>query len=109
MLLSTVGQKFSYSMNENQFILLEKNILRLVEEHRAMKKINEALSEEIDVLKLSLKSARQDYLKLKDENDGLKVANALLGNEEHRRLMKVRINKLIKELDVCMTQIKNEK
>lgn len=48
-------------------------------------------------------------MKLKDENDRLKVANALLGNEEHRRLMKLRVNKLIKELDVCIAQVKNER
>lgn len=95
-------------MNEKHFILLERNIHRLVEEHRVLKEINEALSEEIEVLKSSLKTSRQEHLTLKDENEQLKVANAMLGNEEHRRLMKLRVNKLIKELDVCMAQIKNE-
>lgn len=95
-------------MNEKHFILLERNIRRLVEEHRVLKEINEALSEEIEVLKSSLKTSRQEHLTLKDENEQLKVANAMLGNEEHRRLMKLRVNKLIKELDVCMAQIKNE-
>jgi len=46
---------------------------------------------------------------LKNENEQLKVANALLGDEEHRRLMKLRVNKLIKELDVCIAQVKNKK
>lgn len=97
------------SQSEDKFIKLEQKLRQLVEAYRDIKNVEEGLREEIEVLKESLKSSRQLELKLKDENDELKVANALLGDKEHRRLMKLRVNKLIKELDVCIAQVKKEK
>lgn len=96
------------NQSESNFINLEQKLYRLVAAYRDIKKDNEDKSEEILTLKESLKKSRSEVLKLKDDNDRLKVANALLGDEEHRRLMKLRVNKLIKELDICIAQIKNE-
>ncbi|MDD3773288.1 MAG: hypothetical protein RBT46_06345 [Weeksellaceae bacterium] len=95
--------------SEINFIELEKNLYRLVEAYKNCKKERDLLREEVTVLNGSLKSTRQEALGLKNENEQLKVANALLGDEEHRRLMKLRVNKLIKELDVCIAQVKNKK
>lgn len=97
------------NQSEENFIKLEKKLYQLVDAYQHIKKDKEALKEEVEVLKENLKSSRQEMLKLKDENEGLKVANALLGDVEHRRLMKLRVNKLIKELDVCIAQVKNER
>lgn len=97
------------NQNESNFIKLEQKLYQLVDAYRNIKKKNATLEEEIETLKQSLKESRTEVMKLKDENDRLKVANALLGNEEHRRLMKLRVNKLIKELDVCIAQVKNER
>lgn len=95
--------------NESNFINLEQKLYQLVDAYRNIKKEKESLKEEVDALKDSLKTSRSEVLKLKDDNDRLKVANAMLGDEEHRRLMKLRVNKLIKELDVCIAQVKKEK
>lgn len=97
------------SQNESNFINLEQKLYQLVGAYKNINKERESLKEEIEALKESLKSSRSEVLKWKDENERLKVANALLGDEEHRRLMKLRVNKLIKELDVCIAQVKNEK
>ena len=97
------------NQNESNFIKLEQKLYQLLDAYRNIKKKNATLEEEIETLKQSLKESRTEVMKLKDENDRLKVANALLGNEEHRRLMKLRVNKLIKELDVCIAQVKNER
>src|SRR5690606_2664067 len=104
-------QKFSYLMdqNESNFIKLEQKLYQLVDAYRNIKKEKETLEQEVDALKQNLKLSRTEMLKLKDDSDRLKVANAMLGDEEHRRLMKLRVNKLIKELDVCIAQVKNEK
>lgn len=95
--------------SEINFIELEKNLYRLVEAYKKCKEERDLLKEEMEVLNENLKSTRLEVIGLKDENEGLKVANALLGDEEHRRLMKLRVNKLIKELDVCIAQVKNKK
>lgn len=97
------------NQSDENFRKLETKLYQLVGALKDINKEKESLREEVEALKLSLKSSRQEVLSLKDENDRLKVANALLGDEEHRRLMKLRVNKLIKELDVCITQVKNEK
>ena len=95
--------------NESNFIKLEQKLYQLVGAYKDINKEKESLQEEVEVLKQNLKASRTEVLKLKDDNERLKVANAMLGDEEHRRLMKLRVNKLIKELDVCISQVKNEK
>lgn len=97
------------NQNESYFINLEQKLYQLVGAYKNIKKEKESLKEEVEALKESLKSSRTEVLKWKDENERLKVANAMLGDPEHRRLMKLRVNKLIKELDVCIAQVKNEK
>lgn len=97
------------NQNESNFINLEQKLYQLVGAYKNIKKERESLKEEVEALKENLKSSRTEVLKWKDENERLKVANAMLGDEEHRRLMKLRVNKLIKELDVCIAQVKNEK
>lgn len=97
------------NQSESNFIKLEQKLHQLLVAHNDIKKEKSSLKEEIEALKQSLKESRIESAKLKDENDRLKVANAMLGESEHRRLMKLRVNRLIKELDVCMAQIKNTK
>lgn len=97
------------NQNESNFIKLEQKLYQLVGAYKDIKKEKETLQEEVEVLKQNLKASRTEVLKLKDNNERLKVANAMLGDQEHRRLMKLRVNKLIKELDVCIAQVKNEK
>jgi|SRR5690606_17607641 len=96
------------NQSESNLNILEQKLYRLVEAFRGIKKEKLSLKEEIDLLKGKLKESRSEVIKLKDENDRLKVAAAMRGEDEHQRLMKLRVNKLIKELDNCIAQIKNE-
>ena len=97
------------NQSESNFIKLEQKLQQLLVAYKDIKKEKNSQHEEIEALKQSLKESRIESARLKDDNDRLKVANAMLGENEHRRLMKLRINRLIKELDVCMAQIKNSK
>lgn len=96
------------NQSESNLNILEQKLYRLVEAFRGIQKEKLSLKEEIDLLKGKLKESRSEVIKLKDENDRLKVAAAMMGEDEHQRLMKLRVNKLIKELDNCIAQIKNE-
>lgn len=102
---------FSYKMNENDqnFIKLEQGVRRLAAAYRDVIKEKETLKKEIEALNQKLSLMQTDAVAMKSDNDRLKVASALLGDENHRRLMKSKVNKLIKELDVCIAQIKNVK
>lgn len=97
------------NQSESNFIKLEQKLQQLLVAYKDIKKEKNSQQEEIEALKQSLKESRIESARLKDDNDRLKVANAMLGENEHRRLMKLRVNRLIKELDVCMAQIKNSK
>jgi hypothetical protein len=97
------------NQSESNLVILEKKLYRLVDAYKNINRQNISLEEEIEALKDKLKTSRSEVLKLKDDNDRLKVANAMLGDNEHQRLMKLRVNKLIRELEVCIAQVKNEK
>jgi hypothetical protein len=42
---------------------------------------------------------------LKQQNESLKMANALLGSDDNKRETKLRINSLIREIDYCIAQL----
>jgi len=94
------------NQSESNLIILEQKLYQLAGAYQNIKKEKKTLEEEVEALKQNLKASRAEVLKLNDEAEKLKVANAMLGDIEHRRLMKLRVNKLIKELDVCIAQVK---
>ncbi len=86
------------NQNEQNFMKLEMGVRRLAAAYKDI----EALNKKLSVM-------QSEALTMKSDNDRLKVASALLGDENHRRLMKTRVNRLIKELDVCISQVKIHK
>jgi len=42
-----------------------------------------------------------------EENKNIKIQASISGNTEYNRLMKARINRLIKEVDMCISQLEN--
>lgn len=97
------------NQNEQNFMKLEKGVRRLAAAYKDIIKEKKTLEEEIEALNKKLSVMQSDALTMKSDNDRLKVASALLGDENHRRLMKTRVNRLIKELDVCISQVKIHK
>lgn len=51
------------------------------------------------------KQLRQQIIKLTAENERLKTANAILGSKDYKRETKLKINRLIKEVDSCIVQL----
>ena len=65
-----------------------------------------SLKEENARLKNKLRDSQANNLNLNEEVKRLKVVNAMSGNQEYKQMMKQRMNKLIKEVDTCIAQIK---
>lgn len=65
-----------------------------------------SLKEENARLKNKLRDSQANNLNLNEEVKRLKVVNAMSGNQEYKQMMKQRMNKLIKEVDSCIAQIK---
>ena len=42
-----------------------------------------------------------------EEQKKMKLTSAISGNPDHNRLMKSHINRLIKEIDVCIAELRN--
>ncbi len=97
------------NQNEQNFMKLEMGVRRLAAAYKDIIKEKKTLEEEIEALNKKLSVMQSEALTMKSDNDRLKVASALLGDENHRRLMKTRVNRQIKELDVCISQVKIHK
>lgn len=85
---------------------LERKVLDLLENYQNIK--NEIVKLEEDNLRLKnkLRDSQVHNLNLVEEVKRLKVVNAMSGNQEYKNMMKLKMNKLIKEVDSCIAQIK---
>lgn len=93
--------------NKSNFEKLKENISELIRAYKKLREEKDLLKIELEETKNRLSLLQKEYIDLKSDNDELKVANAMMGGKEHKRLMKLRVNKLIKEVDACIVQLKN--
>ncbi len=99
--------KDSLMMENNiNFNTLEKKVLDLLENYQNIKQEIVKLEEENNRLRNKLRDSQVYNLNLVEENKRLKVVNAMSGNQEYKNMMKLKMNKLIKEVDSCIAQIK---
>lgn len=85
--------------------VLENKILFLLKTNKELKGQVVDLEREIVFLKEKLSEQRVHNEELKDKNEVLKIASAMGGNKEHRRLMKNKVNSLVREIDKCIKLI----
>ncbi|WP_298538553.1 hypothetical protein [uncultured Aquimarina sp.] len=84
---------------------LENRISKLIHKHELLKQQNADLRDKIKDLK-SNSELQIDQLKQWEEKfSALKNANAMLGSDEYKRETKLKINALIREIDVCIAQL----
>ncbi len=84
---------------------LENRISKLLHKYDLMKQQNADLKEKIKNLE-SNSEIQNDQLKQWEEKfSALKNANAMLGSDEYKRETKLKINALIREIDVCIAQL----
>ncbi|SHI49761.1 hypothetical protein [Aquimarina spongiae] len=84
---------------------LENRISKLLHKYELMKRQNVDLKKKIQELEAN-SSLQQDELKHWEEKfSALKNANAILGSDEYKRETKLKINALIREIDMCIAQL----
>ncbi|MDB2494666.1 hypothetical protein N9X07_00565 [Flavobacteriaceae bacterium] len=84
---------------------LENKVVKLLQEHENLKRIKIKLDEEITILKSKQDRYLKDIDAWKDECNTLKIANSMLGSNNHKRETKLKINELVREIDKCITQL----
>lgn len=92
---------------ENNFMQLEKKIYKLHKKHTTLLEKYDDLSNEYKQLQGDYDEERKKNRVLTEEQKNLKLYSAIGGNAEHNRLMKTHLNKLIKEVDICIAELRN--
>jgi len=92
---------------ENNFSVLEKKIQNLYKKFRILSQKHAETSEELEKVKEDYAEEKRRNQILAEENKELKLYSALSGNAEHNRLMKNHINRLVKEIDMCVSELQN--
>ena len=70
-----------------------------------MKQSNTKLEEELSVLKSQQDQYQNEIEDLREKCTSLKLANSMLGSDQHKRDTKLKINALIREIDQCIVQL----
>ncbi|MEH6762873.1 hypothetical protein [Aequorivita antarctica] len=84
---------------------LEHRIGALLNKHEKLKKANAELEEELTVLKSKQLQFENEIEVWVDKCNSLKLANSMLGSDQHKRETKLKINALVREIDQCITQL----
>lgn len=84
---------------------LENRVSKLLHRHDKLKQLNRQLEEEVALLKAKEKGYFEEIENLRSTCSSLKLANSLLGSDQHKRDTKLKINALVREIDQCITQL----
>ncbi|MAP54194.1 hypothetical protein [Altibacter sp.] len=84
---------------------LENRISKLLHRHEILKQSNAALTEELQLLKTRQEEYENDIQQWQEKCTSLKLANSILGSDQHKRETKLKINALVREIDLCIAQL----
>ena len=84
---------------------LEHRIGKLLSKHEKLKIANAELEEELIVLKSKQQQFENEIEVWTEKCNSLKLANSMLGSDQHKRETKLKINALVREIDHCISQL----
>ncbi len=84
---------------------LENRISKLLHKYELMKQQNADLKSKIQELESNSELQTNQLKHWEEKFSALKNANAMLGSDEYKRETKLKINALIKEIDMCISQL----
>jgi len=84
---------------------LENRISKLLHKHELLKQQNEVLKEKIEELESNSEIQLNQLKHWEEKFSALKNANAMLGSDKYKRETKLKINALIREIDMCIAQL----
>ena len=92
------------SKSIDSLVLLELNVKKLKSLVIELKKENSVISKNFDLKEEALLKQANDLREWKEKYKSLKIANTFLGSND-KSLTKLKINKMIKELDKCIMNL----
>ncbi len=95
---------FLMSKSIDSLVLLESNVKKLKSLVIELKKENSVISKNLNLKEETLLKQANDLKEWKEKYKSLKIANTFLGSND-KSLTKLKINKMIKELDKCIMNL----
>ena len=92
------------SKSIDSLVLLESNVKKLKSLVVELKKENSIISKNLNLKEETLLKQANDLKEWKEKYKSLKIANTFLGSND-KSLTKLKINKMIKELDKCIMNL----
>ena len=92
------------SKSIDSLVLLESNVKKLKSLVIELKKENSIISKNLNLKEETLLKEANDLKEWKEKYKSLKIANTFLGSND-KSLTKLKINKMIKELDKCIMNL----
>ncbi len=84
---------------------LEVKIHKVVKELEIKEQKNTHLISEITIKNDKINQQTEHLKKWEEKYEALKLTNSMLGSDEYKRETKLKINTLIREIDLCITQL----
>jgi len=84
---------------------LGNRISKLLHRYEETKQKNLSLEEELKILKSQQSQSQQEIEEWREKCGSLKLANSMLGSNQHKRETKLKINALVREIDQCISQL----
>lgn len=84
---------------------LEDRVSKLIQNYDNLKLTKLKLEEEVAVLKSQQQQINKEVDDWRDKCSSLKLANSMLGSDQHKRETKLKINALVREIDQCITHL----
>lgn len=85
--------------------LVEDKLQKLLKDYNFLKEENDLLHTKIAILENQVAKERQLLNDIEKEYQTLKIAKTIEGSKEDRRETKLKINALIREVDLCISQL----
>lgn len=84
---------------------LENRVSKMLHRYEKQKQLNKNLEEQLQALKQEQQQQQQEIEHWKEQCASLKLANSMLGSDQHKRETKLKINALVREIDQCINQL----
>ncbi|MEM7087073.1 MAG: hypothetical protein AAF489_12875 [Bacteroidota bacterium] len=84
---------------------LENRISKLLHQYEKVKQKNLSLEEELKIMKSQQIQSQESIEQWQEKCRSLKLANSMLGSDQHKRETKLKINALVREIDQCISQL----
>ncbi len=84
---------------------LDNRINLLLKKYNTQQQLHSKLQEDITQLNSKLTECKEERNRLEQECNSLKLANSMLGSDQHKRETKLKINALVREIDLCISQL----